>query len=101
MAEEHIPVIQEIAGITVADVQAFLEERSATANCGVCMSNIWKIVHEQHTVLAYIGLPTDGSFRAPPPAMPVALAVCIHCGFARPHVLGVILEWKLAKSAAK
>ncbi|MEB0133805.1 hypothetical protein QN362_00500 [Actimicrobium sp. CCC2.4] len=99
--ELRVPTISDLASITIEDVNKFLSEKIKDASCPACTERSWSVIHDQTQLLSLIGMPTNGSFSVPPPAIPVIATVCVNCGYARVHVLGVIFQWKLDQSVAQ
>jgi hypothetical protein len=99
--ELRVPTISELASITIAEVDKFLSEKIKDAACPTCREKAWSIIHDQSQLLSLIGMPTNGGFSIPPPSIPVIATVCVNCGYARMHVLGVIFQWKLDQAVAQ
>jgi hypothetical protein len=99
--ELRMPTVLELASITVEDVNKFLFEKIKDASCPACAERSWSVIHDQTQLLSLIGMPTNGGFSIPPPSIPVIATVCVNCGYARMHVLGVIFQWKINQPVAQ
>ena len=91
------PTLFDLAQITPQEVDQFVSEKITKKDCPACDKKDWVTVFDKEQFLSFVAIPSNGSFNLPPSSIPVFATVCTNCGFARAHVLGVVLSWKLAK----
>ncbi len=100
-----LEMINAARELTSEDVMAFFDAKNASGPCPICGHPDWNIIRPETEGVAIMSLLKREAIAAPKTSgvvetvdVPLVMALCASCGFARRHSAFFVAKWKLERA---